>query len=154
MRLTCAATSKQSWSPRSGQWDLKRLSTVTNWRLVPFCWRPKWELMRRPSAQYGHGDVVAGLDEQWTDGSSPWDLTERDDRWYGRGTADNKGQHTINMAALRAVLATRGQLGFNCKFLIEMGEGLIGARLEYMNSVPSIRQSSRPICFSLPMVHE
>ena len=53
---------------------------------------------------YGHGDVVAGLDEQWTDGSSPWDLTERDDRWYGRGTADNKGQHTINMAAMRAVL--------------------------------------------------
>ena len=71
---------------------------------------------------YGHGDVVAGLDEQWTDGLFPWDLTERDDRWYGRGTADNKGQHTINMAALRAVLETRGQLGFNCKFLIEMGE--------------------------------
>ena len=26
------------------------------------------------------------------------------DRWYGRGTADNKGQHTINIAALEAVL--------------------------------------------------
>jgi acetylornithine deacetylase/succinyl-diaminopimelate desuccinylase-like protein len=77
---------------------------------------------------YGHGDVVAGLDEQWSEGLSPWRLTERDGRWYGRGTADNKGQHSINMAALRTVLAVRGTLGFNCKFLIEMGEesGSIG----------------------------
>ena len=43
--------------------------------------------------------------------SSPWQLTERDGRWYGRGTADNKGQHSINMAALQAVLATRGSSG-------------------------------------------
>src|SRR4051794_40145861 len=72
--------------------------------------------------QYGHGDVVTGLDSQWSDGLSPWQLVEKDGRWYGRGTADNKGQHIVNMAALRAVLETRGQLGFNCKFLIEMGE--------------------------------
>jgi acetylornithine deacetylase/succinyl-diaminopimelate desuccinylase-like protein len=79
-----------------------------------------------PSAKtvlhYGHGDVIAGLDPQWSEGLSPWHLTERDGRWYGRGTADNKGQHTINIAALRAVLETRGDLGFNCKFLIEMAE--------------------------------
>ena len=36
--------------------------------------------------------------------------------------ADNKGQHTINIAALAAVLAVRGRLGFNIKWLIEMGE--------------------------------
>ena len=49
---------------------------------------------------YGHGDVVRGLDEQWTKGKGPW-ITARDgDRLYGRGTADNKGQHTLNMAAL------------------------------------------------------
>lgn len=72
--------------------------------------------------QYGHGDVVTGLDEQWSEGLSPWTLTERDGRWYGRGTADNKGQHAVNMAALKAVIEARGRLGFNCKFLIEMGE--------------------------------
>ncbi len=45
------------------------------------------------------------------------------ERLYGRGTADNKGQHTINMAALEAVQAERsGRLGFNAKFIIEMGE--------------------------------
>ncbi len=41
----------------------------------------------------------------------------------GRGTADNKGQHAINIAALRAVHEARGgKLGFNAKFIIEMGE--------------------------------
>ncbi|MEJ1158413.1 M20/M25/M40 family metallo-hydrolase [Prosthecomicrobium sp. N25] len=72
--------------------------------------------------QYGHGDVVAGLDTLWEPGLAPFVLTERDGRWYGRGTADNKGQHGVNIAALEAVLALRGRLGFNVKYLIEMGE--------------------------------
>ncbi|HEX5611909.1 MAG TPA: M20 family metallopeptidase [Burkholderiales bacterium] len=71
---------------------------------------------------YGHGDVIRGQDEQWRSGLSPWKLTREGDRLYGRGTADNKGQHTINLAALEAALATRGKLGFNIKFLIETGE--------------------------------
>ncbi len=72
---------------------------------------------------YGHGDVVRGMDEQWSKGKGPW-ITARDgDRLYGRGTADNKGQHTLNMAALMAVMDERGgRLGFNAKFMIEMGE--------------------------------
>jgi acetylornithine deacetylase/succinyl-diaminopimelate desuccinylase-like protein len=71
---------------------------------------------------YGHGDVIQGLDDQWTKGKGPW-VTDRDgDKIYGRGTADNKGQHTINMAAMGAVLEERGSLGFNAKVLIEMGE--------------------------------
>jgi acetylornithine deacetylase/succinyl-diaminopimelate desuccinylase-like protein len=71
---------------------------------------------------YGHGDVVRGLPEQWRDGLDPWSITVEGDRWYGRGTADNKGQHSINMAALAQVIETRGRLGFNAKMLIEMGE--------------------------------
>ena len=55
-------------------------------------------------------------------GLSPWTLTEQDGRYYGRGVVDNKGQHTINIAAQAAVLAERGKLGFNAKWLIEMGE--------------------------------
>jgi acetylornithine deacetylase/succinyl-diaminopimelate desuccinylase-like protein len=72
---------------------------------------------------YGHGDVIRGLEDQWTKGKGPW-VTARDgDRLYGRGTADNKGQHTINMAALEAVREERGgRLGFNAKFIVEMGE--------------------------------
>ncbi len=71
---------------------------------------------------YGHGDVIRGLDREWHEGLSPWTLTERNGRWYGRGIADNKGQHSINMEAMRHVIATRGKLGFNAKFLVEMGE--------------------------------
>ena len=71
---------------------------------------------------YGHGDVVAGYDDQWHDGMTPWEITKADGVWYGRGTADNKGQHTINFAAMDIVLPLRGRLGFNVIVLIEMGE--------------------------------
>src|ERR1051325_827547 len=71
---------------------------------------------------YGHGDVIRGLEPQWYEELSPWRLTQQGDRLYGRGTADNKGQHTINFAALDCVLQTRGRLGFNSVFLIETGE--------------------------------
>ncbi|MFT6581187.1 MAG: M20 family metallopeptidase [Alphaproteobacteria bacterium] len=71
---------------------------------------------------YGHGDVVNGYDDQWREGLSPWVLTQEGDRLYGRGTADNKGQHSINLAALATVLKTRGAMGFNSKILIETGE--------------------------------
>jgi acetylornithine deacetylase/succinyl-diaminopimelate desuccinylase-like protein len=71
---------------------------------------------------YAHGDVVHGYDAQWRAGLSPWNIVVEDGRWYGRGTADNKGQHTINLAALAQVLANKGALGFNVTLLMEMGE--------------------------------
>lgn len=71
---------------------------------------------------YGHGDSVRGMDERWRAGEGPWSLAREGGRLYGRGTADNKGQHSINLAALEAVLASRGRLGFNLTVLIEMGE--------------------------------
>jgi acetylornithine deacetylase/succinyl-diaminopimelate desuccinylase-like protein len=80
---------------------------------------------------YGHGDTVRGLDDLWRSGLSPWAVTVEGERIYGRGTADNKGQHGINLAALAAVLAERerlgARLGFNVRLLIEMGEE-VGSR--------------------------
>ncbi len=91
--------------------------------LAPFLFAQRIESPDLPTVLgYGHGDVIRGLDREWKEGLSPWSLTESDGRWYGRGIADNKGQHTINMEAMRTVLATRGKLGFNAKVLIEMGE--------------------------------
>ena len=78
---------------------------------------------------YGHGDTVRGLDDLWRPGLSPWRMTVEGQRIYGRGTADNKGQHSINIAALAAVIAERGGLGFNTKILIEMGEEVGSAGL-------------------------
>ena len=72
---------------------------------------------------YGHGDVSRGYAAQWRAPLEPWSLVVEGDRWYGRGTADNKGQHSINLGALSSTLAAReGRLGFNVTLLFETGE--------------------------------
>jgi acetylornithine deacetylase/succinyl-diaminopimelate desuccinylase-like protein len=72
---------------------------------------------------YGHGDVVDGMVGEWRDNLDPWRTTTSGNRVYGRGTADNKGQHSINLSALAAVREARGgKLGFNVKFIVEMSE--------------------------------
>lgn len=90
---------------------------------APFLFAQRIEDASLPTVfSYGHGDVIRGLDAEWKEGLSPWQLTERDGLWYGRGIADNKGQHAVNLQALANVLKARGRLGFNAKLLIEMGE--------------------------------
>ncbi|MFC0407153.1 M20 family metallopeptidase [Roseomonas elaeocarpi] len=72
---------------------------------------------------YGHGDTVLGLDGGWSEGLSPWVLTRRGDRLYGRGVVDNKGQHTANLMAMEAVRRLRGgRLGYNVSVLLETSE--------------------------------
>ncbi|MEO1457128.1 MAG: M20 family metallopeptidase [Pseudomonadota bacterium] len=71
---------------------------------------------------YGHGDTIRAQTERWRAGLTPWQTVIEGDRVYGRGTADNKGQHLINLTALGIVLAARGRLGFNVKAVIETGE--------------------------------
>jgi len=74
---------------------------------------------------YGHADVIRGLEGSWQRDRSPWQLEADGDRLYGRGTADNKGQLTVNLAALQNVIEQRGgKLGWNVKFLVEAGEEL------------------------------
>ncbi|WP_298983218.1 M20 family metallopeptidase [uncultured Roseibium sp.] len=83
---------------------------------------------------YGHGDTVPGEDGCWSEGRDPWALTVAQtpsgERWFGRGTADNKSQHAINMEAMRHVLQTRGRLGYNVTFLIETAEEMGSPGLE------------------------
>ncbi len=71
---------------------------------------------------YGHGDVIRGLEPQWRKGLDPWVLKQEGNRYYGRGTADNKSQHSINMTALEMVLKERGRLGFNSIIMIDTSE--------------------------------
>ena len=90
---------------------------------APFLFAQRIEDPKLPTVfGYGHGDVIRGLEREWKDGLSPWTLAEHDGRWYGRGIADNKGQHSVNMQAMANVLSERGRLDFNAKYLIEMGE--------------------------------
>jgi len=89
----------------------------------PFLIAELTEDPKRPTVLlYGHGDVIRGQESEWRAGLGPWTVRQEGDRIYGRGTADNKGQHTINLAAIETVLRTRGKLGFNLKVLIETGE--------------------------------
>jgi len=51
---------------------------------------------------YCHYDVQPPLDEAaWK--TPVWELTEKDGRWYGRGSADCKGNIVMHLAALRAL---------------------------------------------------
>lgn len=89
---------------------------------LPFLVARRLEDHRAPTVlTYGHADVVPGL-AGWGAGRSPWQTTAEDGRIYGRGTADNKGQHTICLLALESILAVRGTLGFNSVILFESGE--------------------------------
>ena len=66
------------------------------------------------------------------------------------GTADNKGQHSVNFAALGAVTTPRGKLGYNVKLIFETGEEISSPGLE--KSAPRKPTHSAPMCSSPPTV--
>lgn len=85
---------------------------------------------------YGHYDVQPGdpLD-LWK--TSPFEPIVRDGRMLGRGSADDKGQIVIHLAALEALLSTRGRLPVNVKYLFEGEEESSSVNLErWMASHP------------------
>ena len=61
---------------------------------------------------YGHGDTVPLQVQEWMPGLRPDRITIRNDKIYGRGVADNKGQHLINFMVLLEVLKSKKTLGF------------------------------------------
>ena len=74
---------------------------------------------------YGHHDVQpADPLELWT--SPPFDAQVRDNKLYGRGSVDDKGQCLMHLAALEAHLRVNGKLPLNVKVVIE-GEEEIGS---------------------------
>ena len=69
---------------------------------------------------YGHYDVQpAEMEDGWL--SEPFDLVERDGRYYGRGAIDNKGQFMVHVATVFDLME-KGALAYNVKFLLEGDE--------------------------------
>jgi acetylornithine deacetylase/succinyl-diaminopimelate desuccinylase-like protein len=76
---------------------------------------------------YSHHDVRAVKDESWNQ-CAPFDAVVRDDRMYGRGTSDAKGQILAHLWGLRAHLFATGSTApaVNIRVIIE-GEEEIGS---------------------------
>ena len=109
---------------------------------------------------YGHGDTVPLQKDLWNDGINPRQLKIVDEKIYGRGVADNKGQHLINLLALLSVLKTRKKLGFNIKIIFEMGEEvgspglfeLCGQYKDYLKSDVLIASDGPRVAIDVPTV--
>jgi acetylornithine deacetylase/succinyl-diaminopimelate desuccinylase-like protein len=70
---------------------------------------------------YCHYDVQPPLGEDdWV--SPVWELVERDGRWYGRGSADCKGNIVMHLTALRALRQANGGWPCTIKLICEGSE--------------------------------
>ncbi len=87
--------------------------------------RNKHQNDRKTVLIYGHYDVQP-VDpvELWH--SPPFEPEIRDGKIWGRGGADNKGQHFVHMLGAEKILQEEGDLPLNVIFLIE-GEEEIGS---------------------------
>ena len=108
---------------------MKRMSLQT--RIIPTAGWPMvfGQYSGKPGAPtillYGHYDVQPPEPlEEWI--TPPFEPTVRNGRLYARGAGDNKGQHFAQLLAIESLLACRGSLPCNIKFLLE-GEEEIGS---------------------------
>lgn len=97
---------------------------------------------------YGHYDVqpVDPL-ELWD--SAPFEPEIRDGKIWGRGGADNKGQHFVHMLAAEKTMKQNGELPLNVIFLIE-GEEEIGSP----NLVPFLNQHKESLACDIIAVSD
>jgi acetylornithine deacetylase len=105
----------------------------------------------------GHLDVVPAGEEGWE--SEPFTLTERDDRWVGRGACDMKG--FLALAANLAVAASGRRLGQPLALLFTYDEevGTLGARrlvesCPEARALPSSTLIGEPTCLRVARAHK
>lgn len=95
---------------------------------------------------YAHFDVQPAPDDgSWR--TPPFELTEVDGRWYGRGAADCKGNILMHLTALRAL---GDDVPVNLKLVIEGSEEQDGAGIETFvpNNAELLRADAILVCDS------
>lgn len=97
---------------------------------------------------YGHYDVQPPdpLGEWIT---PPFAPSIRNDNIYARGAADDKGQMYTHLKAAEALLAVRGTLPVNVKFLIEGEEEIGGAAVDRY-----VRDHPEPLCCDMALISD
>ena len=95
---------------------------------------------------YDHYDVQpAEPFDQWT--SPPIDPEIRDEKIYGRGVADNKGNIIARVYAVKMIQELRGELPVNVKFVIEGEEEVSSPNLkEYVDTHHDFLFSDQTSC--------
>ncbi|SES15802.1 Acetylornithine deacetylase/Succinyl-diaminopimelate desuccinylase [Pedococcus cremeus] len=113
---------------RAANWVRERFAALgfTDARLVETADGSKAVVGSRPCGDpsaptvllYAHYDVQPPLDEKaWR--TAPFELTEVDGRWYGRGACDCKANILMHLTALRAL---GGDVPVNLKLVVEGSE--------------------------------
>ncbi|MGA7918661.1 MAG: dipeptidase [Candidatus Acidiferrales bacterium] len=118
---------------RAAQWVAEKLRAaglenvqITPTKMHPLVYGQSLHAPGKPTILfYGHYDVQPAEPlDLWT--SPAFEPTVRDDKLFGRGTADDKGQVHIHIKALQALKNQTGQLPLNVKVMIE-GEEEVGS---------------------------
>ena len=91
----------------------------------------------------GHTDVVPVEGQTWT--LDPWELTIKDDRYYGRGTTDMKGFIAVVLAAVPSFLSAELLKPIHICLSYDEEIGCLGVRslLRYLET----RHNRPEICF-------
>lgn len=113
-----ADTLRRTGFPRAEVWETAGLPAV-------YGCRPAADPDAPVLLVYSHHDVHAVDPSEWQV-TEPFAALGRDDRLYGRGASDAKGQIMCHLWALRAHLAERSAPAVTVKYLIE-GEEEIGS---------------------------
>jgi acetylornithine deacetylase/succinyl-diaminopimelate desuccinylase-like protein len=109
---------------------LKNVTILRSKDSNPYAYGEWLEAPGKPTVfLYAHHDVQPvqqkDLDEgKWL--SEPWTLTRRGGRLFARGSADDKGAITAQLAAIEAWFSATGKLPVNLKMLVE-GEEEVGS---------------------------
>lgn len=97
---------------------------------------------------YGHYDVQP-VDPLHLWDSPPFEPEIRDGKIWGRGGADNKGQHFVHMLGAEKTIKEEGELPLNVIFLIE-GEEEIGS----VNLVPFLNEHKESLACDIIAVSD